>query len=187
MTANRVRLLWSPRHLAPPNVADYVAALERAIPAAIFTVHLTRDRYGWTITYAAEGEGETSRRPLEYKRAAAWALQRTGLLVRDCPVCGDPLEIIGTEPRNFELRVHGVAPDHTHARYYAHRYATACTPLDLWARFTVPCRCGQKLRFVLAASESLESGGALACECGTRYALEPRVTGGGMTVSADAC
>ena len=30
--------------------------------------------------------------------------------------------------------------------------------------------------------ESIESGGALACECGTRYGLEPRVTGAGLTV-----
>jgi hypothetical protein len=37
---------------------------------------------------------------------------------------------------------------------------------------------------VVNASESVESGGELACECGARYVLEARVTGAGIRVGA---
>jgi hypothetical protein len=183
MTATRVRLLWSPRHLAPSNSLELATAVERVIPRVAVTVELSRDRYGWRVEHAGAMNDDGPVRPsFEYKREVVWALQRAGLPMRDCPLCGDPIEIVGKEPRHFELRTRGVAPDQTHARYYAHRYATACTPLDAWARFTVPCACGRKLPFVMKASESVESGGELACGCGTRYALESRLTGGGIAV-----
>jgi len=184
MNATRVSLLWYPRRLAPPNAADYAAALERAIPRLGVTVRLAHGRHGWTVTHACTGDLKTSTHPLEYKAAAVWALQRAGLFVRDCPVCGDPVDVMGTEPRRFDLRQHGVAPEHSHARYYAHQHATACAPLDLWARFAARCACGRPLRFVVNASESIESGGELACECGARYVLEPRITGAGIRVGA---
>ena len=146
------------------------------------TVRVAYSRHGWTVTHACEGDWKTSPRPAEYKAAAAWALRRAGLLVRDCPVCGDPVEAFGREPREVDVREHGVAPDESHRSYYGHRYTTACIPPDLWARFAVPCACGQPLRFVVKASEAVEGGGELACECGARYALEPRATGAGVRV-----
>jgi len=185
MNAPHVTLIWSPPRLAPPQASDFVAVLERALPRIPLTVRLARTRFGWTVTHACAGaDPRTAPRPLEYKAAVVWALQRAGLLVRDCPICGDPIDVIGTEPRPYELRRRGVAPERSHARYFAHPHATACTPLDLWTRFAIPCACGAPLRFTVSASESLESGGQLACECGARYALEPRITGGGIRVDA---
>src|SRR5262245_51456266 len=111
MNATRVSLQWQPRRLAPPNAADYQAALERDIPPIDLTVRLAHGRHGWTVTHACVGDPKTSRHPLEYKAAAVWSLQRAGLFVRDCPVCGDPVDVMGTEPRRYELRQRGVAPD----------------------------------------------------------------------------
>jgi hypothetical protein len=184
MNAPRVTLIWSPARLAPPRAAELAALLERALPRVSLTVRLARARYGWSVTHAGTGDPKTSSRPLEYKADVVWALQRAGLLVRDCPICGDPIDEIGTEPRPAALRQRGVAPDRSHARYFAHPHATACTPLDLWTRFAVLCACGAPLRFTLSASESLESGGQVACKCGARYALEPRITGAGLRVDA---
>jgi hypothetical protein len=182
MNARRISLLWFPRRLAPHNAGALADALEQAIPRVALTVHLQRDRYGWTVTRACAGDPRASPHPLEYKPEVAAALQRAGLFVRDCPICGDPVDVIGTEPRRFELRERGVAPEHSHARYYAHRHTNACTPVELWARFAARCACGAPLRFVVKAAEAVQSGGSLACECGARYALEPRVTGGGIAV-----
>src|SRR5512132_2406327 len=135
MNARRISLLWFPRRLAPKDALSLAAALEQAIPRVALSVHLARDRYGWTVTRACTGDPRTAPHPLEYKAPVVAALQRAGLFVRDCPICGDPVDVIGTEPRRFELRERGVAPEHSHARYYAHRHTSACTPLELWARF----------------------------------------------------
>jgi len=184
MNATRVTLVWYPHRQAPPNTSRFVAALERAIPRRSVTVRLARTRYGWTVTHACAGDPAASSSPLEYKAPAVWALQSAGLVVQDCPVCADPVEVMGTELRPDELRARGVAPDRTHAHYYGHKHAAACTPVDVWARFSIPCRCGAPLRFVVKASESIASGGALACECGAQYALEAKATGAGIAIEA---
>ena len=181
-SAGRVSVVWYPPRLAPHDAARFVAALERAVPRVALTVRLARVRDGWTVTHACAGDWKTAVRPAEYKAAAAWALRCAGLCVADCPVCGDPVEAFGSEPRETEVRAHGVAPAQERRSFYGHRYSTACTAPDFWARFAIPCACGERLRFVVKAAEALEGGGELRCGCGARFALEPRASGAGVRV-----
>jgi hypothetical protein len=181
-SARRVSVVWYPARLAPHDAARFRAALEGVAPRADLSVRLARGRDGWTVTHACEGDWKTAPRPTEHKAAAAWALRRAGLIVGDCPVCGDPVDAFGTESRETAVREHGVAPEHGRRSFYAHRYSTACTAPDFWARFSLPCACGERLRFVVKAAEAVEGGGELTCRCGARYALEPRASGAGVSI-----
>src|SRR5947208_2881762 len=96
-SARRVSVVWSPTRLAPHDAARFRAALERVAPRIDLTVRVARCRDGWTVTHACEGDWKSARRPTEHKAAAAWALQRAGLIVSDCPVCGDPVAAFGME------------------------------------------------------------------------------------------